>query len=409
MNEQNQSEHMSVYEIPVVDIAPNPYQPRLEFDDMKLSSMADSIARYGVMQPIVVTKKPDGSFELISGERRLRASKLAGKETIPAVVRDYEHSDEEKFELAIIENIQREDLSPADKAKAFEKLSNQFGYTHSEIAQKMGKSREYISNALRLLLLPDNMLHAMGTDALTEGHARPLLMLKDRPFEQGELFKKIVEQKLTVRAAEKIARSIATEKLRKLDIDKSDPEIKVMEKKLAEKLGTKVHIDEKTVGEGGKLTIEYFSKEDLEKIIELVKGNGLSAVPDLGPQKDTGMEKFQNNFADEKINTDISVGKQILQSAPAASVFADEIQNLTKKPSLENANENPTVKINLEPTKPEEGAENIDGYNISFGAPAVKEIAEEKIPEEQSTQFTQETDPVDDAATENIDNFSTQN
>lgn len=404
MNEENKNNQISVHEIDVSDIAPNPYQPRLNFDDQKLSSLADSVSRYGVMQPIVVTQKPDGKYELISGERRLRASKLAGKETIPAVVRDYEHSDEEKFELSIIENIQREDLSPRDKAKAFEKLSNQFGYTHGEIAQKMGKSREYISNALRLLLLPDEILSAMGTDALTEGHARPLLMLKDRPYEQGELFKKIVEQNLTVRAAEKIARSIATEKLRKLDIEKPNSEIKMMEKKLAEKLGTKVYIDEKVKGEGGKLTIEYFSKEDLEKIINMVKGEGLPELSDAIDGQNSGIEKFQENFSDENISKDLPIEKQVSQPIPAATVFASEIMDLEEKPVLEVQDKISNVKVNIETDHEEEKPESIDGYDISFNTSPRADLKEEVVPE-----IKEEEDILEDAAPENIDNFSTQN
>ncbi len=421
MNEENKNQVMTVQEIPVSDIAPNPYQPRLAFDDTKLSSLADSISRYGVMQPIVVTKKPDGSYELISGERRLRASKIAGKETIPAVVRDYEHSDEEKFELAIIENIQREDLSPADKAHAFEKLVNQFGYTHSEIAQKMGKSREYISNSLRLLLLPDEILNEMGKGPLTEGHARPLLMLKDRPYEQGELFKKIINQKLTVRAADKIARSIATEKLRKLDIEKSDPEIKVMEKKLAEKLGTKVHIDEKPVGEGGKLTIEYFSKEDLEKIINLVRGKRLSEAPVLESSKnsqesgDGSIERFQDNFASGDKKEEEKIGEQALKSSAVGSVFASEIESLKNTSDIKTDEEK--IKVDFSENNIEEKSsqdDGIDGYNISFGGVPKKEEKTESISSQEqegenktSEQIEQEIENFDNF--ESINNFDTPN
>jgi ParB family chromosome partitioning protein len=151
----------SLREIPVELISPNPYQPRRDFNESNLSSLAESIRQYGVMQPIVVTKKKDDSFELISGERRLRASKIAGKQSIPAIIRNHEHSDGEKFELAIIENLQREDLNPVDRARSFKRLVEEFDLTHGEIAQKMGKSREYISNSLRLLTLPDNILDAI--------------------------------------------------------------------------------------------------------------------------------------------------------------------------------------------------------------------------------------------------------
>jgi ParB family chromosome partitioning protein len=364
---QEENSKISIHEIPVENISPNPYQPRREFNELNLSSLAESIRQYGVMQPIVVTIKTDGNFELISGERRLRASKLAGKITIPAVVRSHEHSNEEKFELAIIENLQREDLNPIDKAKSFKKLVEEFNLTHSEIAQKMGKSREYISNSLRVLMLPDNILDSIVMEEISEGHSRPLLMLKDRPFEQGELFKKIIQNKLTVRAAEKIARSVAVEKVRKPDSE-LDSDLKRMEIKLAEKLGTKVSIDKKISGEGGKLTIEYFSKEDLEKIINLVKGNGLSSIPILELKKEEekssnfAIEKFENNFTAQKI------GEESLESLSKQEpvIFEEEIKELNSdsgnKKKEDNVNKINIDKFMNEENKKEDG---VDGFNIT--------------------------------------------
>lgn len=348
---------MSVHDIPVDQISPNPYQPRVVFNEQNLSSLATSIRQYGVMQPIVVTKKSEGSFELISGERRLKASKLAGKSTIPAIIMDNEYSNAEKFELAIIENLQREDLNPIDKAKSFKRLVKEFGLTHSDIAQKMGKSREYISNSLRILMLPDNMLDAMVRAEISEGHARPLLMLKDRPFEQGELFEKIITDKLTVRGAEKIARSVAVEKVRKADTPE-DSDLKRMEKNLAEKLGTKVSIDKKVTGEGGKLTIEYFSKEDLEKIINLVKGKSISSAPVLESveKQDYGIDKFEENFSPQK-----KVGEESLEgfSKKKPKFFGDEIQGLTEEGMTDN-------KINLgDKISSKEDINSFDGFNIT--------------------------------------------
>lgn len=278
MNE-NLQKGDSVFFIELDKIDANPYQPRVAFDEDKLNALADSIKQYGVLQPIVVTRKEEYSeefgirtrYQIIAGERRFRAAKIAGLNQIPAIIRSGEHTDSEKLELAIIENLQREDLNPVDKAKAFKKLADDFGLTHAEIAKKMGKSREYVSNAMRILMLPENILTGLTTGKISEGHTRSLLMLKDRPEEQAELYKRIVEDKLTVRAAERIARSVATDKIRKkIDLD---PEIKSIESHIREKLGTKVTIDQKPIGEGGKLTIEYFSKEDLKKILAVIESN----------------------------------------------------------------------------------------------------------------------------------------
>ena len=276
MNNEDLQKGNSVFLIELDKIEVNPYQPRIEFDQEKIEALADSIRQYGVIQPIVVSRKEEyiegkgivTKYQIIAGERRFRASKLAGLKQIPAIIRTKEDTDAEKLELAIIENLQREDLNPVDKAKAFKRLADEFKMTHAEIAKKMGKSRESISNAMRILMLPENILAGLTAGKISEGHTRSLLMLKDRPEEQQELYKRIVEDKLTVRAAEKLARGIATDKIRKkVDVD---PEIKLMENKIREKLGTKVSIDQKPIGDGGKLTIEFFSKDDLKKILAVI-------------------------------------------------------------------------------------------------------------------------------------------
>jgi len=260
----------SIFWIEVEKIKPNPYQPRKQFSDEKLGSLADSIRQYGVLQPLVVTRnevvKPDGGlmteYELIAGERRLRASKIAGLAQIPAIIREGGEDDAGvKLELAIIENLQREDLNPIDRALAFQQLAEEFGFKHTEIAKKVGKSREYVSNSLRLLSLPDEMKNAISSGQITEGHARPILMLKDRPDEQSTLFKEVVYKKLTVRDAEAIARKIAHDKVR-TKVLPPDPEIMELEGQLAESLGTRVQIERKEVG--GKLTIDFFSNDDLK-------------------------------------------------------------------------------------------------------------------------------------------------
>jgi ParB family chromosome partitioning protein len=265
----------AIFFIEVEKIKPNPFQPRREFDQAKLQDLADSIKMYGILQPLVVTRKEivkeDGGlateYELIAGERRLRASKLAGLREVPALIRAKEDDDRAKLELAIIENLQREDISPVDKARAFKQLAEKFDMTHSEIAKKVGKSREYISNSIRVLGLPEEMLDAMSQGKITEGHSRPLLMLSDRPEEQHVLFKDIMLRKLTVRDAEKISRKIATERVRKTNL-LPDAQLLEIEHEIGTILGTRVNIAKKE--EGGRIQIDFFNEEDLQNIVSLL-------------------------------------------------------------------------------------------------------------------------------------------
>jgi ParB family transcriptional regulator, chromosome partitioning protein len=260
----------SVYWVAVDRIEPNPYQPRKEFDESALKSLAESIRQYGILQPLTVTRKdvekPDGGlasmYELIAGERRLRASKLIGLKEVPVVIRVGEQSDKMKLELAIIENLQREDLNAIDRAKALHQLVASFGLQHAEVAAKIGRSREFVSNSIRLLGLPEQIQQAVVNRELTEGHARALLMLSDRPQEQETLFKEILLKKTSVRIVEQMARRIATDKIRKHD---KTPELMEMEKSLTETLGTRVVIENRP--KGGRVLIEFFSPEDLSHIV----------------------------------------------------------------------------------------------------------------------------------------------
>lgn len=264
----------AIFWVEVDKIQPNPYQPRKEFDEAKLKDLSGSIRQYGVLQPLVVTRrefqKDDGglgvTYELIAGERRLRASRLAGLSQVPVIIRDDDQSDMMKLELAIIENLQREDLNAIDRARAFERLAREFNFKHAEIAKKVGKSREYVSNTIRLLALPEAMQTALSEGRITEGHTRPLLMLTDRREEQDVLFREIMLKKLTVREAEGIARRIAFERARKKE-RMYDPDIIEMEQRLTEALGTRVAIETKEVG--GKLVIDFFSDDDLRGILAI--------------------------------------------------------------------------------------------------------------------------------------------
>lgn len=260
----------SIFWIDVDRISPNPYQPRREFSEEGLTSLAESIRQYGVLQPLVVSRteieKPEGGlesiYELIAGERRLRASKLAGLKQVPVVIRQGD-TNLTKLELAIIENLQREDLNAIDRAKALRKLIEEFGISHAETAAKIGKSREYVSNSLRLLSLPEHIQNAVVDKEISEGHARTLLALHDRPEELETLFKEITLKRLSVRATERIARSIAQERVRKYH--RKTAEMVEIEKALTETLGTRVIIE--TNAEGGRLLIDFFSPDDLSALV----------------------------------------------------------------------------------------------------------------------------------------------
>ena len=262
----------SIFFIEVGKIKPNPLQPRQEFDEAKLAELADSIKQYGVLQPLVVVRTekftPSGilnEYELIAGERRLRASRLAGLLEVPVIIRD-EPSEKIKLEMAIVENVQREDLNALDRAIAFGRLQKEFGLSHKEIGARLGKSREYVANLIRILQLPEEMQRALKEGRMTEGHTRPLLMLTDRPEEQKALFDDILHKSINVRSAELISRKIAVDRARKKE--PFDPEIRTLESKLREVLGTRISIEQR--GTGGRVFIDFFSPEDLKKFLTKV-------------------------------------------------------------------------------------------------------------------------------------------
>ncbi|NQV93454.1 ParB/RepB/Spo0J family partition protein [Candidatus Kaiserbacteria bacterium] len=288
----------SIFWVEVHKIKPNPFQPRKEFNQGKLEELADSIRQYGVLQPLVVTRheieKEDGGlateYELIAGERRLRASRIAGLSQVPVIIRTNEETDKVKLELAIIENLQREDLNSIDRALAFKQLVDTFGLKHGEVGKKVGKSREYVSNTLRLLLMPEEIQLALQEGKISEGHARPILMLTGKDEEQHTLFKEILYRKLTVREAESIARHIAQDRIRKKEY-MMDPELIVLEKKLTETLGTRVQIEQKEGG--GRVHIDYFTVEDLRSIFDKIEGDIAQEKEKIEEKKDTGfIERF---------------------------------------------------------------------------------------------------------------------
>lgn len=295
----------SIYWVEVEKVVPNPFQPRREFDQNKLQELADSIRMYGVLQPLTVTRnevqREDGTFyteyELIAGERRLRASKLAGTAQVPVIIREGEQSEQEKLELAIIENLQREDLNAVDRALAFKQLAEMFGLSHAQVAEKVGRSREYVSNSIRLLGLPEKILESLKFGKMSEGHARTLLMLNDRPEEQDVIFREILLKKMSVREVERIVRKIATDKVRKKSASDLDSNLIEYEKQFTETLGTRVQIQKTDFG--GKLTIDYFSVEDLELMLERMKKEA-AASEDTASDYDS-MERLTNHTPLERV------------------------------------------------------------------------------------------------------------
>ena len=323
----------SIFWIDVDKIKPNPFQPRREFDEARLRDLSDSIRQYGVLQPLVVSREEvineDGAsveYELIAGERRLRASKLAGIEQVPVVIRVGDDN-MAKLELAIIENLQREDLNAVERARAFFRLVEEFKFTHVQVGAKVGKSREYVSNTLRLLALPQEILDALSVAKISEGHTRPILMLADRPEEQMVLFKEIMFKKLTVRDAEKYARRVAFDRVRKKEY-LPDPEIADMEDKLQETLGTRVHIERKE--NGGQITIDFFSNEDLHSILAMIKtGEGMNNPNAL-------MESFENSREGQDISRieNLEAPRDVIEMAMMDDRSKDEIQKSEEEADL---------------------------------------------------------------------------
>ena len=263
-------------------IKPNPLQPRQEFPQESLSELADSIKAKGLIQPILVQAEEGGEYTIVAGERRLRAAKMAGIQAIPAVVKNY--SPQERLEIALIENLQREDLSPVEEARAYKKLAELADLNQEDIAQRVGKNRSTVANSLRLLKLPEKMLQALESGKITPGHGRAILAVVN-PSDQVLLFDRIVQQDLSVRQAESAASDLSSGKRSQKKASKINekaavrPEIRDVEQKLIDLLGTKV----KLVGtlERGRIEISYFTQDDLERIIELVDQRVADWQPDL--------------------------------------------------------------------------------------------------------------------------------
>ena len=250
-------------EIAIEEIRPNPYQPRKEFDQTALNELADSIRTHGIFTPLLV-RKSVSDYDLITGERRLRAAKIAGLKVVPAISVDF--TEEQMMEIAILENVQREDLNAIEEATAYDSLVKKLGYTQEKLAERVGKSREYCANIMRLLKLPSEIQKLVVDKRLAMGHVRPLLGLKDE-MEMLDAAEKIMKEKMSVREVEAYIRDINAEEVKPNKTKpekKRDPIIHDLEHQISVKLGTKVSIQNK------KLTIRYTDTEDLNRILEIL-------------------------------------------------------------------------------------------------------------------------------------------
>lgn len=257
-----------IVNIPIQNIIPNPRQPRAHIDKDELLELAASIREHGVIQPVIVSYDDAVSqYILIAGERRWLAAGEAGLETIPAIVREV--NDQQRIELALIENVQRSDLNPLETAEAYRQLNEEFGLSHEQIADQVGKSRTSVTNTLRLLKLPMDVKQALMEDKISEGHARALLSLST-PQAQSAVLQSILSKNLNVRQTELLVRKLMGEKPRTPQKQERPPEIAEIEDRLRSRLGTKVRVNQ--YRKGGTVVIHYFSPEELEAILAILLG-----------------------------------------------------------------------------------------------------------------------------------------
>jgi len=245
-----------VSEISVAEIQANPEQPRTAFSHQGMEELAESIREHGILQPLALTPLEGGGYEVIAGERRLRAAKLAGLKHVPAMIRPAEGVD--KLVLGLIENIQREDLNPIEEARAFRRLTDEFGLTQEEVSKQVGKARSTVANSMRLLDLPDEMLDAVATGAVSSGNARQLLAISD-PKARLKMFRKMLSSKMTVRDAEASVQKTSTR-------TKKDPELLAIEEDLREAFSTKVLVTRR--GGKGKIILQFFSDEEYDQLLD---------------------------------------------------------------------------------------------------------------------------------------------
>lgn len=413
----------SIFWVEVEKIVENPFQPRRVFDDAKLQELSESIRMYGILQPLTVTRREiqneDGSFrseyELIAGERRLRASKLAKLEQVPVIIRSGEQTEQEKLELAIIENLQREDLNAVDRALAFQQLAEAFKLSHAQVAKKVGRSREYVSNSIRLLQLPECMQNSLKLGDISEGHARTLLMLKDRPEEQDVVYREILLKKLSVREVERITRKIAADKVRKKKWNNTDAELIAIEKEFTDTLGTRVQISKTDFG--GKLTIDYFSDDDLQKLLELMKREreqeaagedetSTTVIHELSPEASLAAKLSQAVPIDFAEDNDLSQSDDSRHSIPQVedrpfgASYSDAPPEIPMDSVATEAEMAPPVQVTESTLAPAEQlgpaqptvAETSETSEVEVPEPAVP--SNEQLPQEESAEVSAEHEHV---------------
>jgi ParB family chromosome partitioning protein len=251
------------HEIALAHLTANPFQPRQTMDPQELAGLVDSIRRHGVLQPIVV-RPSAGGFEVVAGERRWRAAEAAGLSTIPAIVRTL--TDQEALELALVENLQREDLNPMERARAYRRLMQEFGLTQEQIAERVGKSQPSVANALRLLTLPPQVQASLEAGRITEGHARALLSAGSEA-RMLKLWERVERQGLSVRETERLARGTISREIRLRSLAQ-DPQLRSVQQDLSRRYGTKVLIAGSR--SRGHLAFEYYSEEDLQRLLDLL-------------------------------------------------------------------------------------------------------------------------------------------
>jgi ParB family chromosome partitioning protein len=260
----DEPENKGVIEVRINEIEPNTDQPRKTFDDEKLAALAESIKQHGIVQPLIVQQ--DGNmYRIVAGERRWRAARLAGIDTVPVIVRDL--SDRQVMEVALIENLQREDLNPVEEAEAYEKLISEFGMTQEEVASIVGKSRPAVTNAIRLLSLSDDIKTRLISGEISSGHARALLAIDDAKL-QLKAMQEIIEKEMSVRETEKLIKQFTAQKKQKAP-KRPDADYQAIEERFREIFGTKVKIMNNK--KNGKILIEYYSQDELDRIINLVE------------------------------------------------------------------------------------------------------------------------------------------
>ncbi len=260
----------AVVQIPIDEIKANPMQPRRRFDPETLAELTASVREQGIIQPILLRPK-DGAYEIVAGERRYRAACKAGLRTVPAIIRRVDRA--ESLEIALIENIMREDLNPVDEAEAYRDLIEEFGYTQEELSRRVGKDRSTISNQLRLLKLPEEILDALARGAVTMGHGRALLGLAETGAEAMlEAFARVVADSLSVRQTEELVRKTRQGRLKRATAGELPAPLVDLQDRLARHLGTRVKVKPRARGEGGKLVLEYYTRQDLDRLVERIEG-----------------------------------------------------------------------------------------------------------------------------------------